>query len=177
MACHSDSAGPTWTKIGTVKQLDPGNKPLPAFLQNLQIWPHTGRSKVKIFTFFLGPAMNEIFFWWEAIFFNFWKKISFFFGLGGKKIFWWKFFFNFFFIIIFLLSQQPHITITNNHRAGPSARPEHTRSCLALTELYIKHFCQKSIFIGFWGTWTKNYVTSQPHYKNINFMIERRVIA
>ena len=37
MACHSDSAGPTWTKIGTVKQLDPGNKPLPAFLQNLQI--------------------------------------------------------------------------------------------------------------------------------------------
>ena len=25
------------TKIGTVKQLDPGNKPLAAFLQNLQI--------------------------------------------------------------------------------------------------------------------------------------------
>ena len=22
--CHSDSAGPTWTKIGTVKQIDPG---------------------------------------------------------------------------------------------------------------------------------------------------------
>ena len=37
LACHSDSAGPMWTKIGTVKQLDPGNKPLPAFLQNLQI--------------------------------------------------------------------------------------------------------------------------------------------
>ena len=37
LACHSDSAGPMWTKIGTVKQLDPGNKPLAAFLQNLQI--------------------------------------------------------------------------------------------------------------------------------------------
>ncbi len=36
-SCHSDSAGPMWTKIGTVKQLDPGNKPLSAFLQNLQI--------------------------------------------------------------------------------------------------------------------------------------------
>jgi len=35
LACHSDSAGPMWTKIGTVKQLDPGNKPLAAFLQNL----------------------------------------------------------------------------------------------------------------------------------------------
>ena len=34
---QSDSAGPMWTKIGTVKQLDPGNKPLVAFLQNLQI--------------------------------------------------------------------------------------------------------------------------------------------
>ncbi len=98
MACHSASAGPTWTKIGTVKQLDPGNKPLPAFLQNLQIWPHTGRSKVKIFTFFLGPVMNEIFFfWWEAIFFNFWKKISFFWGWGGKKHFGGKFFFKLFF--------------------------------------------------------------------------------
>ena len=48
LACHSDSAGPMWTKIGTVKQLDPGNMPLAAFLQNLQIWPHTGRSKFKI---------------------------------------------------------------------------------------------------------------------------------
>ena len=37
LACHLDPAGPMWTKIGTVKQLDPGNKPLPAFLQNLQI--------------------------------------------------------------------------------------------------------------------------------------------
>ena len=37
--CHSDSAGPTWTKIATVKQIDPGNKPLVAFLQNLQIDP------------------------------------------------------------------------------------------------------------------------------------------
>ena len=36
-ACHSDPAGPMWTKIGTVKQLDPGNKPFVAFLQNLQI--------------------------------------------------------------------------------------------------------------------------------------------
>ena len=37
--CHSDSAGPTWTKIGTVKQIDPGNKPLAAFLKKLQIDP------------------------------------------------------------------------------------------------------------------------------------------
>jgi len=39
LACRSDSAGPTWTKIGTVKQLDHGNKPLAAFLRNLQIDP------------------------------------------------------------------------------------------------------------------------------------------
>ena len=37
LACCSDPAGPIWTKIGTVKQLDPGNKPVTAFLQNLQI--------------------------------------------------------------------------------------------------------------------------------------------
>ena len=48
LTCHSDSAGPMWTKIGKVKQLDPGNKHLVAFLQNLRIWPHTGRSKFKI---------------------------------------------------------------------------------------------------------------------------------
>ena len=28
-----------------------------------------------------------------------------------------------------MFTGQPHVTITNNHRAGPSARPEHTRSC------------------------------------------------
>ena len=48
LACCSDPAGPIWTKIGTVKQLDPGNKPVTAFLQNLQIWPHTEMSKLKI---------------------------------------------------------------------------------------------------------------------------------
>ena len=37
LACRSDSAGPTWTKIGTVKQLDPGNKPVMAPFRNLQI--------------------------------------------------------------------------------------------------------------------------------------------
>ena len=37
LTCHSDSAGPMWTKIGKVKQLDPGNKHLAAFLQNLRI--------------------------------------------------------------------------------------------------------------------------------------------
>ena len=31
LACHSDPAGPMWTKIGTVKQLDPGNKPVTEF--------------------------------------------------------------------------------------------------------------------------------------------------
>ena len=33
LACHSDSAGPMWTKIGTVKQLDHRNKPVTAFLK------------------------------------------------------------------------------------------------------------------------------------------------
>ena len=28
-----------------------------------------------------------------------------------------------------MFTGQPHVTITNNHRAGPSARPERTRSC------------------------------------------------
>ena len=28
-----------------------------------------------------------------------------------------------------MFTGQPHVTITNNHRAGPSARPEHTCSC------------------------------------------------
>ena len=32
LACHSNSSGPMWTEIGTVKQLNPGNKPLVAFL-------------------------------------------------------------------------------------------------------------------------------------------------
>ena len=49
-ACHLDSAGPIWTKIGTVKQLDPGNMPLAVFLQNLQIGPHTGTSTFKNLT-------------------------------------------------------------------------------------------------------------------------------
>ena len=48
LACRSDPAGLMWTKIGTVKQLDPSDKPVMAFLQNFQIWPHTERSKFKI---------------------------------------------------------------------------------------------------------------------------------
>mgnify|MGYP006936305577 CR=1 FL=1 len=28
-----------------------------------------------------------------------------------------------------MFTGQPHVTITNNHRAGPSARPEHACSC------------------------------------------------
>jgi hypothetical protein len=31
---RSDPASPMWTKIGTVKQLDPGNKPVMAFFSN-----------------------------------------------------------------------------------------------------------------------------------------------
>ncbi len=37
LACRLDPASPMWTKIGTMKQLDPGNKPVMAFFQNLQI--------------------------------------------------------------------------------------------------------------------------------------------
>ncbi len=37
LACRSDLASPMWTKIGKVKQLDPGNQPVMAFFQNLQI--------------------------------------------------------------------------------------------------------------------------------------------
>ena len=37
-----------------------------------------------------------------------------------------------------MFTGQPHVTITNNHRAGPSARPEHTRSCLkAYTAMFM----------------------------------------
>ena len=36
---NSECAIPIWTKIGTVKQIDPGNKPLAAFLKKLQIDP------------------------------------------------------------------------------------------------------------------------------------------
>ena len=36
---------------------------------------------------------------------------------------------------------------------------------LALIKLHIKHFCQKSIFIGFWGTWT----TWKQNHVNIKF--------
>ena len=31
--CHSDPAGPMWTKIGTVKRLYPRNKPVKAFFK------------------------------------------------------------------------------------------------------------------------------------------------
>jgi hypothetical protein len=47
-ACHSDPSGPMWTKIGTVKRLHPRNKPVKVFFKNLQIWPHTKRSNIKI---------------------------------------------------------------------------------------------------------------------------------
>jgi len=92
LACRSDSAGPTWTKIGTVKQLDPGNKPLAAFLRNLQIDPTPeGQSSKfdkkkfwvkKILTFFLN-----------TIFFSFFLKKKIFLGGGGKKNFGVKIFF------------------------------------------------------------------------------------
>ena len=39
LACHSDLAGPMWTKIGTVKQLDHRNKPVTAFLKFSKNWP------------------------------------------------------------------------------------------------------------------------------------------
>ena len=41
---------------------------------------------------------------------------------------------------------------------------------------HINHFGQKSIFITFF-TKTKKHVMSHPYYKNINSMIETRVIA
>ena len=37
LACRSDTAGPMWTKIGTVKRLDPRNKPVKAFFKNCKI--------------------------------------------------------------------------------------------------------------------------------------------
>jgi len=37
LPCRADSAGPMWTKIVTMKQLDPGNKHVMAFFQNFQI--------------------------------------------------------------------------------------------------------------------------------------------
>jgi hypothetical protein len=37
LACRSDPANLMWTKIGTVKQLDTGNKTVMAVFQNLQI--------------------------------------------------------------------------------------------------------------------------------------------
>jgi len=89
LACRSDSAGPTWTKIGTVKQLDHGNKPLAAFLRNLQIDPTPEGQSSKF----------------------------------DKKKFGVKKFFNFFFFTITTTTRY----YLNNHRAGPSARPEHTR--------------------------------------------------
>ena len=81
--------------------------------------------------------------------FNFWAILCpFFFIFVWSKFFQNLFFLLFFFwltqifpkpnlpracyLFFFLLSQQPHATITNNHRAGPSARPEHTRSCFIL---------------------------------------------
>ena len=48
LACCSDPAGPIWTKIGTVKQLDTKNKLVMYFFENSQNWPHTERSNVKI---------------------------------------------------------------------------------------------------------------------------------
>jgi hypothetical protein len=33
LACRSDPAGPMWTKIGTVKRLNPRNKPIKRFLK------------------------------------------------------------------------------------------------------------------------------------------------
>ena len=105
MACRSDSAGPTWTKIGTVKQLDPGNKPLAAFLQNLQIDPTPeGQSSKFDLIWTRNHVLREkkFFLCVEAIFFNFFLKKKFLLGGGvggGKKKFWGqKFFFNFFFL-------------------------------------------------------------------------------
>ena len=37
-----------------------------------------------------------------------------------------------------MFTGQPHVTITNNHRAGPSARPEHTRSCFILEKKILR---------------------------------------
>jgi hypothetical protein len=42
-----------------LKQLDPGNKPVPAFFQNLQIWPRMERSKVKIWPN-LAPKLSFV---------------------------------------------------------------------------------------------------------------------
>ena len=35
LTCRFDPAGLMWTEIGTVKQLEPGNKPVTAFLPKL----------------------------------------------------------------------------------------------------------------------------------------------
>ena len=56
-----------------------------------------------------------------------------------------------------MFTGQPHVTITNNHRAGPSARPEHTRSCFLTFEKNIFFFRLgggKKIFLG-----KKNFLT------------------
>ena len=95
-----------------------------AFLKKLQIDP-TPESKNFFNFFFLN----------FGDFFQLFKKKIFFWLGGGQKKFWGDFFGEnffltfFFYYFFFLLSQQPHVSITNNHRAGPSARPEHTRSC------------------------------------------------
>ena len=62
MACHSDSAGPTWTKIGTVKQIDPGNKPLAAFLKKMQIDPTPEGQSSKFQKNFWGQTFFSFFF-------------------------------------------------------------------------------------------------------------------
>ena len=45
--CHSDSAGPTWTKIGTVKQIDPGK--ILCFLLHQK--NNLGRAGAEVFYF------------------------------------------------------------------------------------------------------------------------------
>ena len=70
--CHSDSAGPTWTKIGTVKQIDPGNKPLAAFLKKLQIDPTPEGQSSKFQKNFWGQTFFSFFF----VNFSCWKWLK-----------------------------------------------------------------------------------------------------
>ena len=124
--CHSDSAGPTWTKIGTVKQIDPGNKPLAAFLKKMQIDPTPEGQSSKFQKKFWGQKIFLTFFF----FFEFWrffstflKKKIFLVRGGAKKILGSKNFFNFFFFNFFFYYHNNHTLLSEQPPRGTFCSP------------------------------------------------------